>query len=72
MSGEAIVAVVMGALLVIQQFMWYRERKDLYSRIMARDLTDYANATGERMPPKSRNIVAAGIRRYFKQAETGE
>lgn len=29
-------------LIVVMQVLWYRERKDLYSRLMARDLTEFS------------------------------
>lgn len=29
-------------LLVVKEFLHYKERKDLYNRIMSRDLTEYS------------------------------
>lgn len=57
-----------------------RERKDLYNRLMARDLTDYRvheKAGNQGRPPpetRSRNTVRAGIKRYFErlQQESGD
>ena len=68
-----IVLVVLAVLLVvIQEFFHSRERRDLYSRMMAKDLTEYKDATGTpRPPPKSKNFVAAGLRRYFNR-EAGD
>lgn len=47
-----------------------RERKDLYSRIMARDLMEY-EATQSKEPPKARNFVRAGLRRGVKKLYGG-
>ncbi|MCL6557455.1 MAG: hypothetical protein K6U74_01395 [Firmicutes bacterium] len=39
------------------------ERRDLYNRIMARDLDDYRTEAGGRPLPASRNFVKAGLKR---------
>lgn len=57
-----------------------RERKDLYNRLMSKDLTDYRvheKAGNQVRPPpetRSRNTVRAGIKRYFERLhqETGD
>lgn len=49
------------------------ERKDLYNRLMARDLSEYTAATsGGRPPPRSRNFVLAGLRHSVNQITAGE
>lgn len=63
------VITILSALLVLQEFLHSRERKDLYSRMMARDLTEYQKATGPaRPPPKSKNFVTAGLRHFNQEA----
>ena len=72
---EIIIIGIMGGLLAIQGYLHARERKDLYNRIMARDLTEYSNThpTQTRPPPKSRNFVFAGLKRYYdNKFEAGE
>lgn len=50
-----------------------RERKDLYNRLMSRDLTDYRvhdKADNQGRPPpdgRSRNTVRAGVTRWFER-----
>jgi hypothetical protein len=61
---ETVIAVL-AALLAIREFMHSRERKDLYSRIMARDLAEYQTAVSARPPPKSGNPIRDNISRHF-------
>lgn len=44
-------------ILAFENFIHYRERKDLYSRIMAKDLTDYSIAEGKKRPGKMRSFI---------------
>jgi hypothetical protein len=46
-------------IIVLQEFIHYKERKDLYNRIMARDLPEYKAADGS--PPKGRNGIKKKI-----------
>lgn len=70
---EIIIIVIMSALMALQSYLHSLERKDLYNRLMAKDLTEYKTATqAGRPPPKSRNFVAAGIRRYFERQKAGD
>lgn len=55
---------------IFREYRHELERRDLYSRIMAEDLKDYSLSTGTRKPPKQRNAVKAGIRRYYDQQES--
>jgi len=43
-----------------------QERRDLLSRIMARDLTEYQVATSSRPPPKSANPIRENIKRQYE------
>jgi|GEM_PF-1615304 hypothetical protein len=43
-----------------------KERRELYSRLMARDLTEFSAVTGTRPPPQSRNIVLSGLKKSAK------
>jgi uncharacterized membrane protein len=55
-AGWALVVVL---LLVLQHY----ERKELYSRLMARDLPEY-EATKSTQPTRSRNIIKKNIDRH--------
>ncbi len=51
------------ALFAWREWQHDRERRDLYSRIMAGGLAEYATANDGRPPPKGRNTVRAGLKR---------
>jgi hypothetical protein len=55
------------AFLALQSILYARERRDLYNRIMARDLGEYRSLAGR--PPKGRNIVAASLKKYDGQSD---
>lgn len=55
----ALFAVPLLALAIIHS----HERRDLYSRIMARDLTEYAQSQRGGKPPTGRNLVKEAIDR---------
>lgn len=53
--------LIMGFILVIREVMHHYERRDLYNRIMARNLNEYQN---KREPlPARKNFVLEGIKR---------
>ncbi len=58
-------AVPLTALVVFHA----RERRDLYSRIMARDLTDYALNQRRPKPPAGRNLVREAIVRAAQETD---
>jgi len=66
-----IIIFILLAILVLQAILHARERKDLYNRLMARDLRDYV-ANQSREPPKSRNFVRKGIERGYEMMEGGD
>ncbi len=50
------VIIALTAIIVIQSIVCHLERKDLYTRLMCRDVSDYKNAnSGESKPPISRH-----------------
>lgn len=53
-----IVTYLLFGLLVIQSVMHYIERRDLYSRIMAKDLTDLS-VQGKKVPSLENPILKA-------------
>jgi len=72
MASELILFLIIILVLSLFGFREYRhelERRDLYSRLMAENLTDYSLSAGARKPPKGRNAVKAGIKRYYEQQE---
>lgn len=54
--SEHFLVAVFGALLLLQGILHARERKDLYTRIMAKDLTDYRQST----PKKGVSTIRRG------------
>jgi hypothetical protein len=70
--------IVIVAILIFwgwREFQHDRERKDLYSRLMAKDLTEYAVSTAPKgnNPKRSRNFIKAGVQRFYKdRAEAGD
>jgi len=47
-------------------FQYKQERKDLLTRLMARDLTEYQAAINTRPPPKSANPIRDNIKRQYE------
>lgn len=68
--------IIGGLFLCLFAWREYRhdaERRDLYTRIQARDLSEYTHSVGSRPPPRSRNVIAAGLRRYYgRKVEAGD
>jgi len=72
-TALSIVSIALIGLFLVQEYRHGKERKDLYSRIMARDLTDYKVA--ERPAKKEgrvRNFVFSGIKRNKELIESYE
>ncbi|MBU7006310.1 hypothetical protein [Phosphitispora fastidiosa] len=60
----ALVCMVLVAVLIWREHQFDLERKDLYNRIMAGNLHDYAaNGTA---PPRGRNFVKKGIKKGYQ------
>ncbi len=60
----SVIVAQMVALIGVVTFLTLRheaERHDLYSRLMSRDLTDYAVNIDRTPLPKGRNTVKAGL-----------
>ena len=65
----ALIAVIL-ALLAFLAWREHRhdlERKDLYTRLMAKDLTDYLAAANTEPLPQSRNFIKKAIDRVNEQ-----
>lgn len=47
-----------------------KERKDLYNRLMSRDIAEYKTvaATGKPPPGRARNTILAGIKKSMSEA----
>ena len=73
-----IVACAFILFLAWREWQHDRERKDLYSRLMAKDLTDYTVSEKQkqtRPPPadgRGANFVRAGLERGKKRKSVGE
>jgi len=56
-----IVFFVMAGFLGLQTWLWFKERKDLYSRLMSKDLSDYKeNGTPTakvKVPKRNKDII---------------
>jgi hypothetical protein len=57
------IAVIAGFLLFLawREYCHDKERKDLYNRLMSRDITEYMT-TQDNKPPKQRNFVKKGLK----------
>lgn len=60
----ALALLALAGALLVQEYRHSIERKDLLTRIMARDLTEYNQVTNQRPPPKGGNFIRAGLKRY--------
>jgi len=58
--------VGIAALHVWTVFQHKQERRDLLTRLMARDLTEYQAAINTRPPPKSVNPIRDNIKRQYE------
>lgn len=46
-----------------------RERRDLYNRLMARDLSEYSNLTRTDPGPRGRNTILRNLKNHEKSKE---
>jgi len=53
--GYIIIVSIFCILLAIQNIIHYRERRDLYNRIMCKDYSEYSSA--QKVPGKSGNFI---------------
>ena len=58
MPLEIIVCAILGV-MVVQNILWYKERKDLCNRIMCKDIQEYTNidVKPKSVIPKYRKIL---------------
>ena len=68
MTEYTLAAALVGiaALHVWTVFQHKQERRDLLTRLMARDLTEYQAAINTRPPPKSVNPIRDNIKRQYE------
>lgn len=68
MTDYAMAVALIGIIALHVWTVWQhkQERRDLLSRIMARDLTEYQVATSSRPPPKSANPIRENIKRQYE------
>lgn len=66
-----IIPVLLIAVIIIQQVMHSKERKDLYTRIMARDLTEYNHAIQHEVGQKNLSGFDKKYNEYKKKWRTG-
>jgi hypothetical protein len=48
-----LIIIIFVSYCVWRELLWYRERKDLYNRLMAKDLTEYRQKEVVVLPPKA-------------------
>jgi len=69
---EYIIPVLLIAVIVFQQVTHSKERKDLYNRIMARDLTEYNHAAQHESPQdKQLSAMQKKYKDYERRWKTG-
>ena len=68
MTDYAMAVALIGIIALHVWTVWQhkQERRDLLTRIMARDLTEYQVATSSRPPPKSANPIRENIKRQYE------
>lgn len=69
---EYIIPVLLIAVIVFQQVTHSKERKDLYNRIMARDLTEYNHAVQHEQQDKPLSAMQKKYKDYEKRWKTGK
>ncbi len=59
---------------IIREIMHFKERQDLYNRIMARDLTEYSSNTKNQgqIKSKCRNYLLKGLERFSNELSGGD
>jgi len=62
------------AFFIVREIMHFKERQDLYNRIMARDLTEYSSNTKNQGQIKSsrRNYLLKGLERFSRELSGGD
>jgi hypothetical protein len=73
--GVYILAGVFLLFVLWREWQHDRERKDLYSRLMAKDLTDYTISEKQKMRPppsdsRGANFVRAGLQKHYEHKKT--
>lgn len=66
---EGVLAVALIGIIALHIWTVYQykqERRDLLTRIMAKDLTEYQVATNTRPPPKSLNPIRENLKRQIE------
>jgi hypothetical protein len=61
-------------IFIVRELMHWKERQDLYNRIMARDLTEYSNNTKNQRQIKSkrRNYLLKGLEKFSSELSGGD
>jgi len=66
----SIISITLILVIVVQTILHGRERKDLYNRIMARDLTEYEETIEKsETTGRAHNVLVAGRKRILEHAE---
>ncbi len=68
MTPEHLIIIIFAVYHIFTQVSHARERRDLYNRLMAQDLSDYQVHEGKKPPPRSRNFVAKHIAKAYTDA----
>ena len=63
MIMELVIFILLIAVIIIQQYLHHAERKDLYNRIMAKDLTEYKH---EKSKP-IKNMIRQAMQKNLEQ-----
>lgn len=64
----SIIAISLIVVIIVQENRHAKERRDLYTRLMAADLTEYKQATGSAQPLRLHNSLVAGLERNKRKA----
>lgn len=72
MTGYIIVTTIWGVLFFAQSIMHSKERKDLYNRLMSRDLGEYLSIDTRKSDPKTRKNYFEKSMNHAYRAMYGE
>lgn len=61
--STGLVFTVLIAFITFREIMHYLERKDLYNRIMAKNLSDYSQSIDKKAPKAVKNLIKKGLER---------
>lgn len=66
MTPERIILLIFAIYHVWSEIIHARERRDLYNRLMAKDLPEFTAFEQPKEPPKGRNFMRKGLEQAYQ------